>query len=471
MSSWVVPNSIISSIPVLFNPSTVTTDTTLAINSAYIANGSGIILLTMPGTAAVGSIIKVTGLGAGLYDIMGVSGTIFHINQQVSITGVNAQLKSQTRYSSIELQCIVANAEWKCTVQEGGFWINDLTGVSTYDPAFKDSHITLSGANLIGDSTSNGGWGSTRTTGSKAQASHGLFYAEFSIATGAGTPTQCFTGIGTSTVSSGSYVGSDANSIGYYGANGNKYINAAATGYGSAYTAGDVVGVAVDLTNSYVYFAKNNTWQNSGDPTSGGSHTGGLALTTAQSYYLFSSWGNTGRPTITANFGASAFTYTAPANYLAWNTANVVANSISSDTLFGNYGGATPLANSIGEYLNTNVAVASGVALTTNTATQIAALTLTPGTWMVWALGVFNGITTGTVIQVGVNATTATFTTPGIDYTAQDITSHTPTDITCISPIQIFSITSSTTYYHNQLAVFTVGTVKGYGKIHGIRIA
>ena len=32
------------------------------------------------------------------------------------------------------------------------------------------------------------------------------------------------------------------------------------------------------MDNGYVYFAVNNTWQNSGDPTSGATGTGGLAL-------------------------------------------------------------------------------------------------------------------------------------------------------------------------------------------------
>jgi hypothetical protein len=47
----------------------------------------------------------------------------------------------------------------------------------------------------------------------------------------------------------------------------------------SQYDDGDIIGVAVDADNGFVYFAKNNTYQNSGVPTSGSSGTGGASFT------------------------------------------------------------------------------------------------------------------------------------------------------------------------------------------------
>ena len=47
----------------------------------------------------------------------------------------------------------------------------------------------------------------------------------------------------------------------------------------SQYDDGDIIGVAVDADNGFVYFAKNNTYQNSGNPTSGSSGTGGASFT------------------------------------------------------------------------------------------------------------------------------------------------------------------------------------------------
>ena len=55
-----------------------------------------------------------------------------------------------------------------------------------------------------------------------------------------------------------------------YRNNGNKETNTgSAASFGDTYTDGDIIGVAVDLDNDSIYFAKNGTWQNSGDPTSG----------------------------------------------------------------------------------------------------------------------------------------------------------------------------------------------------------
>tara|TARA_R100001086_G_scaffold249128_1_gene187896 strand:- start:28 stop:1494 length:1467 start_codon:yes stop_codon:yes gene_type:complete len=58
-------------------------------------------------------------------------------------------------------------------------------------------------------------------------------------------------------------------------------INGAVQGetVSSQYDDGDIIGVAVDADNGAVYFSKNNTYQNSGNPTSGASKTGGATFT------------------------------------------------------------------------------------------------------------------------------------------------------------------------------------------------
>ena len=44
------------------------------------------------------------------------------------------------------------------------------------------------------------------------------------------------------------------------------------------YTVGDIIGVALDLTNNKLYFRKNGTWEKSGDPTSGSTGTGTIVI-------------------------------------------------------------------------------------------------------------------------------------------------------------------------------------------------
>jgi hypothetical protein len=91
--------------------------------------------------------------------------------------------------------------------------------------------------------------------------------------------------------------------------------------YGAAYAANDVIGVAVDLDNGAIYFAKNGTWQNSGVPTSGASKTGAAFTTLTGSSNYFPAVGYWG--TFNCNFGQQPFTYTPPTGFVALNTFNL----------------------------------------------------------------------------------------------------------------------------------------------------
>jgi len=72
-------------------------------------------------------------------------------------------------------------------------------------------------------------------------------------------------------------------SVGFYQANGKLYVTAdsgvtSIANWGASATNGDIISVAVDMDNHFVYFAKNGTYQNSGVPTSGATGTGGVAF-------------------------------------------------------------------------------------------------------------------------------------------------------------------------------------------------
>ena len=110
------------------------------------------------------------------------------------------------------------------------------------------------------------------------------------------------------------------------------------------FTTGDVLQFAMDLDNGYFYFGKNGTWQNSANPTSGSTGTGGLALSSMGSSgdtFTFGSstqnnaitnynFGNGffGTTAITTNSGngysgaegSSKFNYTVPTGYSALST-------------------------------------------------------------------------------------------------------------------------------------------------------
>jgi hypothetical protein len=86
------------------------------------------------------------------------------------------------------------------------------------------------------------------------------------------------------------------------------------------------------MDNGAIYFAKNNTWQNSGVPTSGASKTGAAFTNLISSGYtwtpaIFSF--NTGQSGVT-NFGQRAFAYTAPSGFKALCTQNLPTPTIGA---------------------------------------------------------------------------------------------------------------------------------------------
>ena len=77
------------------------------------------------------------------------------------------------------------------------------------------------------------------------------------------------------------YPGYYANSYGYF-KDGEKYTGNSGSSYGDAWT-NDIIGIALDLDNNKLYFSKNGTFQNSGDPTTGATGTGAISITAASS--------------------------------------------------------------------------------------------------------------------------------------------------------------------------------------------
>ena len=106
--------------------------------------------------------------------------------------------------------------------------------------------------------------------------------------------------------------------------NGKKSDAAASNVYGDAFTINDVIGVALDLDNSKIFFSKNGTFQNSGDPVSGT----GFAyddLLKDTTYAPFISHAGSSATACSINFGQRAFVYTPPTGFKAINRTNLLA--------------------------------------------------------------------------------------------------------------------------------------------------
>jgi len=116
----------------------------------------------------------------------------------------------------------------------------------------------------------------------------------------------------TNLTGSGGHVGDDPESYAYVGSNGYKENNDSASSYGNSFQSGDILMVALDMDNNKVYFGKNGTWQNSGDPTSGSTGTGAaFTVTAGLKYYPACSILGGGGEAYQWNFGNGYFKTTA----------------------------------------------------------------------------------------------------------------------------------------------------------------
>jgi len=143
----------------------------------------------------------------------------------------------------------------------------------------------------------------------------GKWYFEGTVGTFA---SDALIGVGYAPFTTSTYVGGSSTSWGYEGAIGRIYNNGSFSAFGSTYGAGDIIGVAFDADTGKLWFAKNGTWQASGNPATGANPA--VTLTTGIDYLFGVSAGNTG--TWFCNWGARPFAYTAPSGYKALCTTN-----------------------------------------------------------------------------------------------------------------------------------------------------
>lgn len=169
---------------------------------------------------------------------------------------------------------------------------------ATWNPADTDASIALSGGNLTAVAGATGYKG-VRSTLSK---SSGKWYWElYCTQMGGAYAGKLGTANSSEVLSSG--IGVDTNGEGYYNA-GHLYYNGTFNAYGAAFATADVIGVALDASTGYVTYYKNNVSQGQETYAVTGPYFAAIGLATSGT-------------TITANFGATAFTYTPPTGYNA----------------------------------------------------------------------------------------------------------------------------------------------------------
>ena len=235
---------------------------------------------------------------------------------------------------------------------DNDFTVNNLTAIdqstdtctnnfATGNPLLKNpsNTLTFSEGNLkiVTDASS-------RQNGfSTIGVTTGKWYGEFKLSSDANNKAMIgiANGSGASETSrNNSYLGTETGTVSVYNS-GTKYIDGSSSSYGNSYSAGDIIGIALDLDNSAVYFSIDGTFQNSGNPTSGASKTGAISFTKGDDFWFMGFGdGSTSGAAVTweANFGSPPyaisscnadgngygnFEYSVPSGYYALNTKNL----------------------------------------------------------------------------------------------------------------------------------------------------
>lgn len=186
---------------------------------------------------------------------------------------------------------------------------------ATWNPSDKASNITLSNSNRTAANGSGTPIAGVRSTVSRDSGKHYFEYLIDDLPS-----STVMVGATVSGASLTSHLNFSASGYAYLndGRKGNNNSNSA---YGSSYTVGDVIGVALDLDNNAIWFSKNGTWQNGA--TQGEIEAGtttnaaftGLSSTYFAAITLRSSDTDYGQ--ITARFASADLTGTVPSGFTA----------------------------------------------------------------------------------------------------------------------------------------------------------
>ena len=184
----------------------------------------------------------------------------------------------------------------------------------TWNPLKLNTNGSLANGNLDWSCSSTGGGLTVGTIG----VSSGKWYWEVTINSG----TNCGVGVFDPSAALTTYSSDSAKGIGYYGSSGGIFYSGGSTSYGNTFTTGDTIGVALDLDNGKIYFSKNGTWQNSGNPAT---QTNPARTGLSGTYAPEIDGGASNAHSASLNAGARSFAYTAPSGFRALCTANLPA--------------------------------------------------------------------------------------------------------------------------------------------------
>ena len=212
--------------------------------------------------------------------------------------------------------------------------LNYRTYTGSVTPTLSNANLTVTQSSTVASCIG------TATMGATAS---GKYYWEATFVSGSGSHNS-FLGVvaGQLQNTTAADLGYYSNEYAYQSGNGNKVSNNTGAAYGSSYTSGDVIGIALDLDAGTLTFYKNNTSQ-------GVAYSG---LSASETYFpAFDTYYNN---TFAYNFGQRPFAYTPPSGHIAINTYNLptptikAGNKYMDATLYTGTGATATITNAAG---------------------------------------------------------------------------------------------------------------------------
>lgn len=89
-----------------------TTSATMAVNTNYIANAAGLVTLTLPAVAPLGSVFQIVGKGTGGWTLAQAVGQQINFGTSTTTSGVGGSLASTNTNDCVSLVCVTANTNF-----------------------------------------------------------------------------------------------------------------------------------------------------------------------------------------------------------------------------------------------------------------------------------------------------------------------------------------------------------------------
>ena len=216
-------------------------------------------------------------------------------------SGIGADTSGNTNHFAVNNLTAVSQSTDTCT--NNFATMNPLNVPTSNAPTFAEGNLkTTSG-------TTGGAYMGSATIG----VSSGKWYAEMKVK----VIDSMIAGVSANVAEDArdnTYPGQQGNSAGILPDTGNKYINDSGSTHGDAFSANDVLMIALDLDNNNVYFGRNGNWFDGSGNADESSPNSAISLTAAASttdgFYFFSVGDGGGSAAAAAewNFGSPMYT-------------------------------------------------------------------------------------------------------------------------------------------------------------------